>query len=1095
MAGPTIARAEVQVDVDGSAIPNQTKRLAKMAAAQLGKNLNKEMKPALKRVAAQTEPTLRSAFADVFRAVGADSASAFRAGWRRSGGREVAQVVQQQLGYVEAAVRDFGRRIRTTSANLWRPVADGGREAWGNLGDEVAKQSTRIRVETRGLANSIANTFVNMRETLAPGLWDRWGETARYHLNNVRAQVLRVRTDVESFATRARTAVDSVAESFANLGRRIASSRTGQSLSNLGRVLASRFRRAGRDAGDAFTEGMENSIERGLRGTARTVDRELGRAVRNTDREFRGLFGRLRGARNDFVNLVGIVGGALENLTVKGLDKVLSGVGGGIAKIGEAITGLGSSGGIFDKLGGAVQGFGTSIANLSSASGPIISTVIAIGVFANTLFLLIPILGVVAAAISAVTAAFTALVGVLGSAALGALVSLGPILLAVGVGAGAALLGILGLSDEMKKGFAPLQDWYEETKKIVSERLFANLGDQSERLANLLRTGLNPMLEASADKLAEFAEELLSAFESDKMQKVLAPLNVELPAILDNLLTLVRELALAFSGFFAAISPVVEEVTGKIADAADRFEDWVNSAEGQNKIKDWFDKAAEAADALWDIIENVGDALGGIFEAGNDTGQTFLDKLVDITDKFAEWVDSPEGREQLSSWFVEAENLAHKVWDILVALKDTFDKLNTPENRQLFYQILDGVEALIRGIGWLADQWDNLWNTFSSTYSTLKNTDWGALAGDIVQGFLDGLQQKWDEITTWWEDKWNAFVNWFKDFFGISSPSTLMAGFGEDVIDGFLQGIEQAWVNVVTWFANLPTTIKNTFATAGSWLVTQGGNLITGLRTGLEQKWVNVVTWFQSLPTRIRNFFSTAGSWLITQGGNIINGLRIGLEQRWVNIVLWFTSLPTRIRQFFANAGSWLITQGGNVINGFRQGLVDKWNTVVFLFRNLPAAIRLAVGDLGRTLYQAGIDVIQGFINGVNDKAATARNTISNVANSLAASAKSALGISSPSKVFAQIGEQVVDGLVMGINDNAALATSAMSNLSTSMADAWGAPNPMKATAGDGGAVAVAGGGGRTVIVQSGAIQYTTPLADPRLVAIQSLDELVVRLG
>lgn len=1093
MAGPVIATAEVDVDLDGSAIARQARRIATAAGKTFASSWSRSVKPALLRATRRMEPELRTATANVFRAVAADAKTVFT----RLFGDAFATLgneVDKQLVRVEASTVRAARRITAATSRLWAPIAEGGREAWATLGDEVTKQTTRIRVETRGLAASIANTVVNMREMLAPGLWDRWGDTARYHLTNVRAQILRTREDASAFATRVRASLASVSDSFANLGRRIAGTRTGQALGDFARVFARQFRRAGTQAGTEFADGASDAIQKGLRGTARTVDRELRVTTRNVDREFRGLFGRMKGARNDFVNLVGVVGGALENLTVRGLEKVLSGVGGALGKIGEAITGLGPAGGIFDKIGQSVQGFGTSVANLATASGPIISSVVAIGVFANTLFLLIPILGVVAAAISGLTAAFTALVSVLGSAALGALVSLGPILLAVGAGASAALLGILGLTDELKKGFKPLEDWYDRTKKIVAERLFSNLETQSQRWADALDR-LTPLLEASADKLRVFGTELLGAFQTDRMKEVLAPLETTLPDILENVLGIVKELSTAFAGIFAAISPTVEEVTGKIEEAAAEFDKWVNSAKGQATIREWFERAAEAADKLWDILTNVGDAIAGVLEAGDETGQGFLDKLVEITDKFSEWVDSPEGREQLSSWFVEAENLAHKMWDILVALKDTFDKLNTPENRQLFYQILDGVEALIRGIGWLADQWDNLWNTFSSTYNTLKNTDWGALAGDIVQGFLDGLANKWEEITTWWEDKWNAFVQWFKDFFGISSPSTLMAGFGEDIIDGLLQGLEQAWVNVVTWFANLPTTIQNTFASAGSWLIAQGGNIITGLRIGLEQRWVNVSTWLANLPTRIKAFFASAGSWLITHGGNILNGLRIGLEQRWVDVSLWFLSLPTKIQQFFANAGSWLKAKGGDVISGFRQGLVDKWNSVVLLFNNLPAAIRLAVGDLGNTLYQAGIDVIQGFINGVQDKAATARTTISTMASSLASAAKIALGISSPSKVFAQIGEQVVDGLVQGIDNNANAAVSAVDQLAADMRSAFALDNPMKVvgvgqSAAQSGTVAGTGG----AVVEAGAIQIVTQTRDPEIAANMVLDRLVERI-
>ncbi|HEY1179605.1 MAG TPA: hypothetical protein VGF17_25910, partial [Phytomonospora sp.] len=295
MAGPVIATAEVDVDLDGSAIARQARRIAASAGKTFATSWSRSVKPALLRATRRMEPELRTATANVFRAVAADARSVFT----RLFGEAFATLgneVDKQLVRVEASTVRAARRITAATSRLWAPIAEGGREAWRTLGDEVAKQTTRIRVETRGLAASIANTVVNMREMLAPGLWDRWGDTARYHLNNVRAQMLRTREDATAFAARVRTSLASVGESFANLGRRIAGTRTGQALGDFARTFARQFRRAGTQAGTEFADGANDAIKRGLRGTARTVDRELTTTTRNVDREFRGLFGRMKGA-------------------------------------------------------------------------------------------------------------------------------------------------------------------------------------------------------------------------------------------------------------------------------------------------------------------------------------------------------------------------------------------------------------------------------------------------------------------------------------------------------------------------------------------------------------------------------------------------------------------------------------------------------------------------------------------------------------------------------------------------------------------------------------------------------------------------------
>lgn len=81
--------------------------------------------------------------------------------------------------------------------------------------------------------------------------------------------------------------------------------------------------------------------------------------------------------------------------------------------------------------------------------------------------------------------------------------------------------------------------------------------------------------------------------------------------------------------------------------------------------------------------------------------------------------------------------------------------------------------------------------TCSETAADMKE-DLGIIGTEIVNGIFDGISNALNKtgIGTWINEHiFTPFVTWFKDLFGIHSPSTVMMGFGGDLVDGLKEGI------------------------------------------------------------------------------------------------------------------------------------------------------------------------------------------------------------------------------------------------------------------------------------------------------------------
>lgn len=110
----------------------------------------------------------------------------------------------------------------------------------------------------------------------------------------------------------------------------------------------------------------------------------------------------------------------------------------------------------------------------------------------------------------------------------------------------------------------------------------------------------------------------------------------------------------------------------------------------------------------------------------------------------------------------------------------------------------------------------------------------------------------------------------------------------------------------------------------------------------------------------------------------------------------------------------------------------EKLDGFISDVKALPGRAKAAVGNLGTTLLQAGRDLVQGLINGLNEKIQALKDKAAEIGSIAADAAKSALGISSPSRVFRQIGHDVGDGLTLGLEDQMAAVVAAAEAIAAS---------------------------------------------------------------
>lgn len=129
------------------------------------------------------------------------------------------------------------------------------------------------------------------------------------------------------------------------------------------------------------------------------------------------------------------------------------------------------------------------------------------------------------------------------------------------------------------------------------------------------------------------------------------------------------------------------------------------------------------------------------------------------------------------------------------------------------------------------------------------------------------------------------------------------------------------------------------------------------------------------------------------------------------------------------------ILDSGETVTKFARTVRDKIGDVVRWFRDLPGKVRDKLGDLGKLLVEKGKDLIRGLIDGAGSMLSSlGRFFLDKVPGWIREPFKRALGIASPSKVFADYGRNVGEGFVKGIEGQERAVRSAVLAMGASAA-------------------------------------------------------------
>ena len=282
---------------------------------------------------------------------------------------------------------------------------------------------------------------------------------------------------------------------------------------------------------------------------------------------------------------------------------------------------------------------------------------------------------------------------------------------------------------------------------------------------------------------------------------------------------------------------------------------------------------------------------------------------------------------------------------------------------------------------------------------------------DILNGLAAGITAGYVAVAAWF----TALPGVILDF--LVMAAVLLYTKGIEFLEGMQRGIIAGYQAVYAWFVALPGVILAFLVASATLLYTKGKEFLDGLQRGIVTGYQTVSAWFIAMPGVILGYLVAAATLLINTGKSLLDGLASGITTGYTAVVTFFTSLPGWIAGMLSSAGSWLVGAGRSTLGGMSTGLSNGWGAVTSFIGGIPGNIIGAFSGAGSWLVSAGRNVVDGLMSGLRSMAGSVGSFFLNLLPGwIVGPFKAALGIHSPSKVFAGFGVNIGEGLIGGLD-------------------------------------------------------------------------------
>lgn len=502
----------------------------------------------------------------------------------------------------------------------------------------------------------------------------------------------------------------------------------------------------------------------------------------------------------------------------------------------------------------------------------------------------------------------------------------------------------------------------------------------------------------------------------------------------------------ALKEFFAPTAEAIKAATEKIQEAWNSVRDTIAQKLDSNDSLDFVKSALERIrDILPILVEKVGEFV-----------TAFIEKLPDIIDKVQTVADTIQGLMPL----IAAVAGAFAAWKGIKAVSDIANTIGDAGKKiKTFSSLVSKGSGLIDGLAYAASSGTGVIASMAESFTLAGGGLSGLSAalgviggpitlvivaiGALVAAFVylwntsDGFREFWINLWDNIKEATGQVIDGIVNFFTVTIPEACQSfveaaqNLATQVVEFFTvtipEGVNTLVTNIQTFFGTtIPYWIGYAVGYILGKLVEWGLKLVQFATQDIPQFISKVVDWFKQLPGKIwtwlLNTINKTAEWVRQM---VQKAIQAG-KDFITNVVNFIQQLPGKVWSFLSNTISNAASFVGSFANQAIQAGRNFFNGIVNKVREIPGQ-----------MISIGSDIVNGIKSGISGAWGALTGWLGNMAKGLIDGVKGALGIGSPSRLFAdRIGKWIPAGITLGVEKAMPKAKAFMGRMSTELIDA-----------------------------------------------------------
>lgn len=502
----------------------------------------------------------------------------------------------------------------------------------------------------------------------------------------------------------------------------------------------------------------------------------------------------------------------------------------------------------------------------------------------------------------------------------------------------------------------------------------------------------------------------------------------------------------ALKEFFAPTAEAIKAATEKIQEAWNSVRDTIAQKLDSNDSLDFVKSALERIrDILPILVEKVGEFVAA-----------FIENLPNIIDKVQTVANTIQGLMPL----IAAVAGAFAAWKGIKAVSDIAKTIGDAGKKiKTFGSLVSKGSGLIDGLAYAASSGTGVFASMAESFTLAGGGLSGLSAalgviggpitlvvvaiGALVAAFVylwntsDGFREFWINLWDGVKETTGQVIDGIVNFFTVTIPEAFQSfvdaaqNLADQVVEFFTvtipEGINTLVTNIQTFFGTtIPYWIGYAVGFILGKLIEWGTSLVQFATQDIPQFISGVVEWFTQLPGKIWTWLletiNKTAEWVSQM---IQKAVQAG-KDFITNVVNFIQQLPGKVWSFLSNTISKAASFVGSFANQAIQAGRQFFNGIVNKVREIPGQ-----------MISIGSDIVNGIKSGISGAWGALTGWLGNMARGLIDGVKSALGIGSPSRLFAdRIGKWIPAGITLGVERAIPKAKAFMGRMSTELIDA-----------------------------------------------------------